>query len=394
MKLLTKSVVVATVLCFVAGLSAGAAVSSYSPAAGDLFSGQNLFALPVVPTDADGGGPGYPEWILAGFDLTGTNLQRWDAATQAMISRPTAGFGNLLSTDAYWFTAPSTIVPTSIAYNGANDLQQTDYWISLPKAGTTVVGNPYLYAVDWNKISVTNGMTTVDIDTAITNGWLSSTNPVAGFDNSWKNAVAVPIGPASAINSTNRYTLRATRLEPWRGYLVSSLVDNLALIVTARKATDTVYSISGNLTFSNISTTTRWPKVPVIFELRDNATGAKILRTVKHVDSAGFYSIDGVAPGTYKLCVKGMNTIGYISGAITVAAANVTGINCSLVSGDIDGNNRVNSADYALYVPAYGAIRPAALYDIRADLDANDRVNSADYSSGYVPNYGVIGTAW
>lgn len=369
MKLLTKSVVVATVLCFVAGLSAGAAVTSYSPGAGDLFTGQNLFALPVVPTDPDGGGPGYPEWILAGYDLTGTNLQRWDAATQVMVSRPTAGFGNLLSSDGYWLTAASL---TPIAFNGANDLQQTDYWISLPKTGTTVVGNPYLYSVDWSRISVTNGMTTVSIDTAISNGWLAASNTVTGFDNSFK--YNVPVGPTTSMPASSS-NLNSTRLEPWRGYLVSSLVDNLALIVTARKAADTdKYSITGTVTLAG---STNVPSCPVIVELRDTS-GNKLVRTVKHVDSSGYYALDGVAPGSYNVAFKGAITLAQIF-PVTVVASDVTGVNVALVTGDVDGNNHVYTPDYLLWKAAYNK-RPGNVgWDVRADLDGNNHVYTPDY---------------
>jgi len=373
MKLLTKSVVVATVLCFVAGLSAGAAVSAYTAPTGVLFTGQNLFALPVVPTDPDGGGPGYPEWILAGFDLTGTNLQRWNAATQAMVSRPDTtpvAFGNLLSTDGYWLTGPATV--PAVTFNGADDLQQTDYWISLPKTGTTVVGNPYLYSVDWSRISVTNGMETVGIDAAIsTKGWLTT---IVGYDNSFK--YNVPVGPTTSVPSPNSSALNSTRLEAWRGYLVTSTVDNLALIITARKAADAdKYSISGTITVTGGNA----PKCPVIVELRDAGTGAKLVRTVKHVDGSGAYAIDGVAPGTYNVAFKGANTLATLVSGVAVTTANVTGVNTSLVLGDIDGNNHVYTPDFLLWKAAYNKRPGQAGWDVRADLDGNAQVYTPDF---------------
>jgi len=371
MKLLTKSVVVATVLCFVAGLSAGAAVSSYSPGAGDLFAGQNLFALPVVPTDLDGSGngPGYPEWILAGFDLTGTNLQRWDAATQAMLSRGDTGFGNLLSTDGYWLNAVDS---TPFTLNGADDLQQTDYWISLPKTGTTVVGNPYLYSVDWNKISVTNGMETVSIDAAIgTKGWLTT---VIGFDNRYKDQGYVTLGPASSMPLSSS-AMNSTRMEPWRGYVVTSLVDNLALIVTARKATDNVFSISGTIAMDSGFPST----VPVIVELRD-AGGAKLVRTIKHVGAANEYVLDGVAPGTYTVAFKGVNTVAQVVTGVTVTSADVTGVNATLLVGDIDGDNFIGLTDFARWKAANNTSPGAGAWNVRADLDGDNYVGLTDFA--------------
>jgi hypothetical protein len=339
----------------------------------------------VVPTDPDGGGPGYPEWILAGWDITGTNLQRWNAATQVMISRPTAGFGNLLSSDGYWLTAPATI--PAVAFNGANDLQATDYWISLPKTGTTVVGNPYLYSVDWSRISVTNGMETVGIDAAIaTKGWLTT---VIGYDNSFK--YNVPVGPTTSVPTPNSSALNSTRMEPWRGYLVTSTVDNLALIVTARKATDTdKYSISGAITVTGGSS----PKVPVIVELRDAGTGAKLVRTVKHVDSSGAYTLDGVAPGTYNVAFKGANTLATLVTGVVVSSANVTGVNTSLVLGDVDGNNHVYTPDFLLWKAAYNKRAGQSGWDVRADLDGNGQVYTPDFLV-WKSHYNVRGvTTW
>jgi len=378
MKLLTKSVVVATVLCFVAGLSAGAAVSSYSPGAGDLFAGENLFALPVVPTDLDGSGngPGYPEWILAGFDLTGTNLQRWDAATQAMLSRGDAGFGNLLSTDGYWLNAVDS---TPFTFNGADDLQQTDYWISLPKTGTTVVGNPYLYSVDWNKISVTNGMETVSIDAAIdTKGWLTE---VVGFDNSFKSNV--PVGPGDTM-PVSTSDLAGTKLEPWRGYRITSLVDNLALIVTARKATDNVFAVKGTISVGGIPV----PASPIIVELRDGG-GAKLMRTIKHVGSAGEYALDGVAPGTYTVAFKGANTLAKVYGGVTVTSADVT-LNVDLIGGDIDGDNYVGGSDFDVWNGSYDTVPGDASWDARADIDGDGYVGSSDFDV-WNGNYDLVG---
>lgn len=363
MKLLTKSVVVATVLCFVAGLSAGAAVSSYSPGAGDLFAGENLLALPVVPTDLDGSsrGPGYPEFILAGFDLSGTNLQRWDTATQAWMSRGAASFGNLLSSEGYKLTAADS---SPFTFNGANDLQQTDYWISLPKTGTTVVGNPYLYSVDWTKISVTNGMETVSIDSAIsTKHWLTG---VVGMDNYYKSDVA--IGPAVDMPASSS-NLAATRLEPWRGYKVTSLVDNLALIVTARKATDSVYSIKGTITLQDHFNPSA---VPVIVELRQT-DGTKLVRTIKHVGAAGDYTLDGVAPGTYDVAFKGTTFLAGIVTGVTVTSADVPGVNISLANGDVNGDNFVEDGDYLILSSNwYQSVAENNGADLNGDLFVED----------------------
>lgn len=377
MKLLTKSVVVATVLCFVAGLSAGAAVSSYSSGPGDLFAGDNLFALPVVPTDLDGSGrgPGYPEFILAGFDLSGTNLQRWNTATQAFLSRGDSGFGNLLSTDGYKLAAAGM---GSFTFNGANDLQQTDYWISLPKTGTTIVGNPYLYSVDWSQISVTNGMETVSIDAAIsTKGWLSG---ITGLDNYWKTDST--IGKVADIPASSS-ALFATRLEPWRGYKVTSLVDNLALIVTARKSTDAAkYSIKGTISLEGYTGGLE-PQEPVIVELRSADGSTKLARTIKHVGASSDYALDGVAPGTYTVAAKGVQFLAQVISGVTVVASDKTGVNFSLLNGDVNGDNFVEDSDYGILSADWYTSAPAAN---GTDLNGDGFVEDSDY--------GILSANW
>jgi hypothetical protein len=293
-----------------------------------------------------------------------------------MLSRGAGTFGNLLSTDGYWLTAVDS---SSITFNGANDLQQTDYWISLPKTGTTVVGNPYLYSVDWSKISVTNGMETVTLDQAISpKNWIGT---VKGFDNNFKTLEN--IGPASAMPASVS-DLDSTKLEPWRGYKITSLVDNLALIITATKATDTVHAIKGTVTVGGAPNSA----CPVIIELRTGA-GAKLVRTVKHVSATGAYTLDGVAPGTYTVAIKGANTLAKLFTGVTVSTADVT-LNTNLIGGDIDGDNYVGGSDFDVWNGAYDSVPGDTKWDARADLDGDGYIGGSDFDI-WNGNYDQVG---
>ncbi len=214
--MMVLSLLVIVMLCVPAG-AAIETVSSGDP--GPINMGWNLISLPAIPTSPD------PQLVFPGCpNALAGGLYRYDAATQSILLydqyTPDA-FGNMLLTDGYWLqlTGSDTNV---ISFEGITDNDDTDMWISLPKTGWSIIGCPFSYPVNWNTVEITDGTATVPLSYARDNSWLrtftfwydSSSQSLMsmGLDDDWGDSVM---------------------LEPWHGYWVNSLRDNLALIVPA-----------------------------------------------------------------------------------------------------------------------------------------------------------------
>jgi hypothetical protein len=76
--------------------------------------------------------------------------------------------------------------------------------------------------------------------------------------------------------------------------------------------------------------------------------------------------------------------------AIDLDQGNVSGLDLELVNGDINGDNRIGSADYLGLVQAYGSQAGDTNWNPAADLSGDGKVGSADFLI-LVQNYGQIG---
>ncbi len=217
------SLLVAVALCVPAS-AAIETVSSWEPGAttGPVLPGWNLIALPAIPTNPD------PHAVLDEYPFVCENgdLKRWDAATQSLVTYDEWAqetFGNLLITDGYWLV----LGPEDsgyFTYEGITDNDDTDMWISLPRAGWTLIGCPFSYAVDFNTVEVTDGTATVPIANARDNQWLDT---ICYW---WENTGGS--GNLRTMGLDDDWT-ESTMLQPWHGYWIRSMRDNLALIVPA-----------------------------------------------------------------------------------------------------------------------------------------------------------------
>lgn len=190
-----------------------------APSPGPFNGGWNLMSLPAIPTNPE------PESVFDEFPgLIDANLYRWEASLQGVVVYDEwvpESFGNLLITEGYWLNLPPG-TSTPICFEGITDNDDTDMWISLPKAGWTIIGCPYSYQVDWNAVEITDGTATVPLSTARDTGMLQTLTfwwdsaaqgiKLMGLDDDW--------------GDTNT-------LDPWYGYWVLTYRDNLALIVPA-----------------------------------------------------------------------------------------------------------------------------------------------------------------
>lgn len=97
---------------------------------------------------------------------------------------------------------------------------------------------------------------------------------------------------------------------------------------------------------------------------------------------------------TYTAYIKGPSQIA--SASAFVLSSNEVYLNASqpitLLSGDLNEDNAINSADYSIFKSAYGARPTAKNWSERADFNMDGVVNSADLSI-ILKNFGKTGTS-
>ncbi len=196
---------------------ATAALETITSPEGTVSAGWNLLALPGIPVDPD------PVNVLSAFEIDSV-LSRWDAATRALVIYDMWApevFGNMLLGDGYWLETP---VAGQISYQGLTDNDDMDVWISLPKAGWSLIGNPFSTPFPWEQAKVVDGNTTVSLyDATRTNGWMNSMG--WWWDNETRSLREFGIADDWTEN---------VNLLPWHGYWVESYVDKIALILESQ----------------------------------------------------------------------------------------------------------------------------------------------------------------
>jgi len=201
------------------GLSLSA-VAAPVPTPITVYQGWNMIGFPTVPLAP---GPAdvfitYGAQGMTGGDAVEYNLFRYDPIARSL--RPwnldAAGWGNILIGDGYWLYRTDAASAT-FSYQGVD--VSGDHWLSLPRAGWTLVGYPNNTptSVNYEDLLVTNGIVTKSIVDAIDEGWLSET--AFNYNNAARSLQ--PIG-VDAVRTT---------LEKNKGYWFYTYQDNLALIV-------------------------------------------------------------------------------------------------------------------------------------------------------------------
>jgi len=173
--------------------------------------GWNLVGCPAVPLNPD------PTSVFAGY-LNG--LIRWDPLVGNYVyfdELAPEEFGNVLLGDGYW-VLKQTAGSGTISYSGAD--VSGDHWISLPKAGWTLIGYPNMTPTSkaYEALLVTNGIETKSMSDAASAGWID------GACLTWQGGSYVTVGLPDFLPDFEN-------LERGKGYWIKTNVNNLALII-------------------------------------------------------------------------------------------------------------------------------------------------------------------
>ena len=93
-------------------------------------------------------------------------------------------------------------------------------------------------------------------------------------------------------------------------------------------------------------------------------------------NASGGFTLSSLTPGTYDILVKNAHTLSRLRSSVTLNAGTNAVDFGTLLEGDADGNDIVNSNDFSILATAYYP-KP---YDARADFNEDDYVQSMDFS--------------
>ncbi|MDI6829238.1 MAG: hypothetical protein QME62_12225 [Armatimonadota bacterium] len=213
-----KKVLILALAIMTCAVPATAGVTTFtSPQEGNpdaIWPGWNLISIPGIPLNPD------PPTIFGSIPISPNKLFRFDAATKSFIAFDEwtpYEFGGMLLTDGYWLLSTAAC---RFSYEGLDDNETMDVWVSLPKTGWTLMGNPFNREYYWADTKVTDGNITVSLeDAGRTHNWLSTTAW-------WWDAQSQSLGTLGLPDDFPS----AESMAAWHGYWVESYVDKIALI--------------------------------------------------------------------------------------------------------------------------------------------------------------------
>ena len=120
------------------------------------------------------------------------------------------------------------------------------------------------------------------------------------------------------------------------------------------------------------------PAQNVTLEFRPSYGAPYIIPILLAAD--GSFDVRGITPGAYKFAAKGYKWLRSVI-PLTVGQTPLTGVQISLIGGDANGDNRVDSADFGILIGAFGSYASVlgSGYDIRADFDDDGSVDTNDF---------------
>ncbi len=132
------------------------------------------------------------------------------------------------------------------------------------------------------------------------------------------------------------------------------------------------------------------PAQPVTFQFRPQPSGAAFSQTV-NLKSDGSYTLSPVPAGTYHVAIKAAKWL-QVAKTFNPASANPTAFNATLLAGDGNNDNSVDSSDFTLLIGAFNSdvTIPGSGYDPQADFNGDGSVDSSDFTL-LIGNFNAVG---
>jgi probable HAF family extracellular repeat protein len=128
----------------------------------------------------------------------------------------------------------------------------------------------------------------------------------------------------------------------------------------------------------------------ILIQIREVGSIEPITTYFAFLDAVGRYSVETQMPiGEYDVSIKGSHWLRQTVGNVTFTGTSA-GANCSLINGDVDGDNEVSIGDYGRLSAAFGTSLGDPMYDYEADLDGDGSVDIGDFAI-LSTNFGSVG---
>jgi subtilase family serine protease len=137
-------------------------------------------------------------------------------------------------------------------------------------------------------------------------------------------------------------------------------------------------TLRGTIALGNWSTTTAG--VPVTLQVYKSGTSTLIETRTATLASDGSFAVTTVAPdGAYDVYVKSSHWLRRKVASVTISSSGASGVSASLANGDVNGDNVVSLADFALVRTAFGSTSVSGNWNPNADLNGDGSVSLADF---------------
>jgi hypothetical protein len=104
-----------------------------------------------------------------------------------------------------------------------------------------------------------------------------------------------------------------------------------------------------------------------------------VAKQIVALDSVGHFTCNfHLAPGTYDMTAKASHWLRRKIGTVTITPAGVSGLQFSLINGDVDGDNAVDAEDLAALNAASGSMQGSRNWNPNADLNGDGLVSRKD----------------
>jgi hypothetical protein len=132
-------------------------------------------------------------------------------------------------------------------------------------------------------------------------------------------------------------------------------------------------SVAGTITLAECTNSVQ----PITFDFKPTSGGEANTQMVT-LAADGSYLALNIVPGTYDVAIKGSKWLRKVVTSVQVTSDTTTGVDATLLPGDINNDNKVNILDLGLLADSFGKSQGQTGFNPDADLNCDNTVNIVD----------------
>ena len=137
--------------------------------------------------------------------------------------------------------------------------------------------------------------------------------------------------------------------------------------------------ISGTVTLSDF--TGDKTSIPVTVEIRQAGSTTVVESYTVNLNSSGAFSLLTVQQGNFNLAFKASHWLRKVLPNVAITTSGASGESASLINGDINGDNAIDSLDFNKLSLAWRSVPGGAKWNANADLNGNGVVDAYDWNT-------------